>query len=455
MRRSLAVLTVTAFILAAGTAQAAWPRHVIDDSSRGADGVRLLDLDGDGDQDIVTGWEEGGITRVYLNPGPDKAKERWPAVTVGKTPDVEDAVFGDFDGDGAVDVVSCCEGGTRTVFVHRAPKEPGRYLDPSAWTTEPVPASQGRMMWMFAERPAGGLDPRGQPAFFAAGKGKGAAVGWFRIPRGKERDLAAWTWHPIEKVGWVMSIVSVDMDRNGSLDIVLSDRRGPARGVFWLENPWANGDPADPDAWRRHDIGGKGREVMFLDYADLDGDGLRDVVVATKPRDILFCRRLPPAEARRKSGGATVCLSNRAPRAEHTDWQAIRGTRRGTPMLSQKRESMPPARSVEWEERTIRMPETAGTAKAVAVGDIDGDGRADLVFSCEAATPPRPGVMWLKNEPATFASADWPARDISGPEGVKFDRMELVDLDGDGDLDVLTCEERAGLGVIWYENPAR
>jgi hypothetical protein len=33
--------------------------------------------------------------------------------------------------------------------------------------------------------------------------------------------------------------------------------------------------------------------------------------------------------------------------------------------------------------------------------------------------------------------------------------MELVDLDGDGDLDVLTCEERAGLGVIWYENPAR
>jgi hypothetical protein len=25
----------------------------------------------------------------------------------------------------------------------------------------------------------------------------------------------------------------------------------------------------------------------------------------------------------------------------------------------------------------------------------------------------------------------------------------------DGDLDVLTCEERANLGVIWYENPTR
>ena len=30
-----------------------------------------------------------------------------------------------------------------------------------------------------------------------------------------------------------------------------------------------------------------------------------------------------------------------------------------------------------------------------------------------------------------------------------------VDMDGDGDLDVLTCEERDNLGVIWYENPLR
>ena len=30
----------------------------------------------------------------------------------------------------------------------------------------------------------------------------------------------------------------------------------------------------------------------------------------------------------------------------------------------------------------------------------------------------------------------------------------MIDLDGDNDLDVLTCEERHNLGVIWYENPA-
>ena len=46
-----------------------WPIHVIDASSRGADGVRLADVNGDRLMDVTTGWEEGGITRVYLHPG--------------------------------------------------------------------------------------------------------------------------------------------------------------------------------------------------------------------------------------------------------------------------------------------------------------------------------------------------------------------------------------------------
>ena len=33
--------------------------------------------------------------------------------------------------------------------------------------------------------------------------------------------------------------------------------------------------------------------------------------------------------------------------------------------------------------------------------------------------------------------------------------MQLLDLDADGDLDVITCEEVDNLGVVWYENPAR
>ena len=31
--------------------------------------------------------------------------------------------------------------------------------------------------------------------------------------------------------------------------------------------------------------------------------------------------------------------------------------------------------------------------------------------------------------------------------------VQLFDIDRDGDLEVITCEERDNLGLIWYENP--
>ena len=91
--------------------------------------------------------------------------------------------------------------------------------------------------------------------------------------------------------------------------------------------------------------------------------------------------------------------------------------------------------------------------KAVAIGGIDSDGVQDLVVSFNTQTQKdKPGVAWIKFD-HDKAPKDWPAYDISGLEGKKFDRLELIDLDGDGDLDVLTCEEADNLGVIWYENP--
>jgi hypothetical protein len=43
---------------------------------------------------------------------------------------------------------------------------------------------------------------------------------------------------------------------------------------------------------------------------------------------------------------------------------------------------------------------------------------------------------------------------------MKYDNLRLVDMDADGDLDILTTEEgwgffTAGEGVLWLENPRR
>ncbi len=53
-----------------------WQRHAIDRSSRGADGVRLADVNGDKLLDIATGWEEGGRIQGLSQPRPEESQNR-------------------------------------------------------------------------------------------------------------------------------------------------------------------------------------------------------------------------------------------------------------------------------------------------------------------------------------------------------------------------------------------
>jgi len=100
------------------------------------------------------------------------------------------------------------------------------------------------------------------------------------------------------------------------------------------------------------------------------------------------------------------------------------------------------------------MPSWTGGTKGIAVGDIDGDGTADLVFTCEGAKAPLAGAGWFRQQRKGDRTT-WRPIDLAGPTGLKYDRIELRDLDGDGDLDLVTCEERDHNAVFWYENPTR
>ncbi|MEX2216020.1 MAG: VCBS repeat-containing protein [Phycisphaeraceae bacterium] len=383
------------------SADAPWKRHAIDNSSRGADGVRLADANGDGLLDITTGWEEGGVIRVYLNPGPAKAKEKWPRVTVGEVKSPEDAVFVDLDGDGAMDVISSCEGNTKMMYVHWAPKEKAKYLDAKAWTTEPIPATQGQM-WMYCLPMQ--VDGKGGIDLIVSSKGGNACVGWLEAPE-NPRDLKAWKLHRIRDAGWIMSLIATDMDGDGEDDILFSDRKGKASGVYWLKLK-DRAKATQASAWKEHTIGAVGKEVMFIARDGFLSKDKLEVVAVTKP-NVAHCFQA--------AGGADG------------HWQETK---------------------IECETKRF------GNVKAVRAADLTGSGQAQLIMTCEGAEREKSGV-YLVIPPRPFADEPYRFIDIAGPEGVKYDRIELIDLDGDGDLDILTCEERDNLGVIWYENPGK
>ncbi|MBA3313921.1 MAG: VCBS repeat-containing protein [Planctomycetaceae bacterium] len=370
--------------------------------------------------DVVTPWEEGGLVRVYLHPGHEKSKEPWPAVTVGRVGDPEDAAFADVDNDGTLAVVSCCEGKTQAIFVHRL-SNLQQLLDEAAWTTERVEIADGRQ-WMQCLPIRLSL---GRTVLVVGSKGHDGVLGVLMPFPAGEVVASPWRLIPLTDAGWIMSIEQTpnrpklrvgdaNSDRAASAVVpvtqtetrfFVSDRKGPRRGV----SEWTvSHDPLAKDgkfATKLRDVGGQNHEVMFLAAGQLgqfrltnDSD---DAVVTT-------------------GDGPLLCLS-------------------GNGRVSE-----------------IPMPQGCGTGKAVAIDDLNGDGRRDLAVTCENAKGTT-GVFWLEQTNVLDATdeARWRFHDISGRDGTKFDRIELVDLDGDGDLDLLTCEEAEGLGVIWYENPLK
>lgn len=389
----------------ASASGAAWIRHTIDSTSQGADGVRIGDVNGDRLPDMATAWEEGGLVRVYLHPGYRKVRQPWPQVTVGKVQSPEDAVLADLDQDGNWDVISSCEGKTQTIFLHWAPRNPSQYLDASRWQTQAVSASKNRERWMFAlPFPSARRD---WIPLIAGSKGRRASVSQITAPL----HLSSSGQTRIQRLydaGWIMSLRKIDIDADGDYDVLASDRKGKKSGVLWLENPEISAPTIQKTAkerrqWKEHRIGAGGEEAMFLDARQNSAAKSIDIVVSAKPRQIFHFR---------------------AKQSDPLVWQARKATIEGK----------------------------VGRAKALHFADVNNDGRLEVVASSEGASDGEIGVFWF---PMSALSSPVIRRinNISGAEGTKFDRIETADLDGDGDLDVITCEEQDNLGVIWYENP--
>jgi hypothetical protein len=359
--------------------------------------VDTIDFDGDGDMDVVSGWEFSKRVNVYLNPGGSAAVAEWPTVNVTLplgTPGVEDAAFVDLGGDGRTDVVSAMQGG-KQIGLHWAAPAPQNLLDPTQWTSARLPAASIlKKQWMRVRGVQ--LDRANGPDILAGSLNGG--IYWFESPSNPQ-DLNAWKSHLIGSARWIMSCEPVDMDGDGDVDVLFSDRSV----VAWYENVGLPGNTGT--SWARHVIGSV-PSTRWLDYADVNNDGLSDVV-ATNPR-----------------GNSPAYWFRRMDSAGR-QWHATAITIQG------------------------RRP-ASGQTQAVSIGDLDRDGSADLVFttigrgSC---------VYWVQfSQSAATGLATPHAVSLTG--NGKYDNVKVVDIDLDGDLDIVTSEENKGVGVVWFENPS-
>jgi hypothetical protein len=251
--------------------------------------AEVADLDGDGVNDVVlaclghfyaTDDRVGGV--VWLKGAADGTFTPIPLLEgVGR---VADARVADFTGDGKPDVVVAVFGWHRTGEIlllenqttdWKRPKFTPRQLDPRHGTTH-VPVAD--------------LNGDGKPDFVAViSQGHEAVVAFLNEGGGKfRRETIYAAPHPAYGLNGVQL---VDLDGDGDLDVVLANGDSmdapyilkPYHGVTWLEN--RGGYPFTPH--RLADCYGAGSPAV----ADFDGDGLLDVAVVTFLPGELFPQR--------------------------------------------------------------------------------------------------------------------------------------------------------------------
>lgn len=369
-----------------------WRRHLVDDDRPGqATFVFAEDLDKDGLVDIITGawW--------YKNPG--KLEDNWQRRKIGNRAN-NVALVNDFDRDGLPDILASGWRGYRA-----KPSLWQRVLNRTGIRAYDYENPGAKFVW--ARNEGSGTFRIHQNIESASGdflqgvdllsdeNDRQILLSWHdkasslqALTVPKDPVFDMWQWHEISPDSNNEALSAVDINGDGREDIVVGKR--------WLMH-------ADTtNTWRANTIVKSDEEADRHIVADINGDGRQDVVI----------------------GYESISKPGKVAWYEALDDDAL-----------------------TWREHIIGR---LTGPMSLGVADIDNDDDPDVVVGeHNLEYPQRARLVWFENKNA--AGTRWSPRLIHrGDE--HHDGALTVDIDGDGDIDIVSI----GWGhnrVAIYENP--
>ncbi len=389
-----------------------WQEKIFPFRGDGADALAATDFDNDGFIDVIAGWSQSGEVVFFKNPGEGQTGNmaKWKSVQLNNDKNLrglEDTKFIDLDNDGnAEGALTAVEREINQLFFHTL--KPGQdYLNPNSWVTSAIKAPGGG----YTHVQVLDLDGDNRPEIIATTKNtpaEGGGVYLFQTSGSISSPTQTWTRTLIGATTNAKSIEVMDVDGDGDSDIVYA---GPADSA-WFSNPHSTNQPiAQP--WRKTEFS---RGTYPLALCDVNQDKKIDIVVAQNPQSSggVIGQWFEVSE-----GGAMKPHPIKL-EAGKTPWKKVNNFKfKGLACASFGKDKF----------QTIVF-----TAIGSGVG----------VFSAHSSNPnANLGFSW---------QAIAPSRDV-----MKYDPPIIVDVDADGDLDILTVEEDVGngskgLGAVFYEN---
>lgn len=370
----------------------AFLEELIDGTGVHGQGAELLDVDADGDLDVVASFSLSDTVRIYLNEGAGQAWSVIEPIAEGRIVAMHAAAV-DVDGDQDLDLavvglfdraVGFSSAGEVTWF-----ENPGDLQQP--WTRHEI---TGLVFWAPLIIRAGDLTGDGRPDLVVSSieiGGQGNGLFWFRNTGAGFSEAI-----PVEAtLGYVSSAFVHDVDGDRDLDIVATSYSGGE--LVWFEN--LRDGPNEAPAFTRHVVASLPGPYA-LQLGQMDGDAEMEAVVTTA------------------TGGGGQVLWFDPPEDPRT----------------------------AWTERVVTFGRGEGEVR-LAVGDLDGDGISDVAMTSfeRGEVAAFFGTSGGEFEPVQIAGDHVGANWITAGD---------VDADGRDELITTTYDYPAGDRVsLWRSEP--